>query len=66
MFGITFLNHPDLRRILTDYGFSGHPLCKDFPVTGFFDLYYDDVQQRLFYERVVLFQKLRLFEFKQP
>ena len=66
MFGISFLNHPDLRRILTDYGFAGHPLCKDFPLTGFLDLYYDEIQQRLFYEKVVLFQKLRLFEFKQP
>lgn len=66
MFGILFFGHPDLRRILTDYGFEGHPLCKDFPLTGFFDLYYDEIQQRLFYEKVVLFQKLRLFEFKQP
>lgn len=59
MFGIFFSGHPDLRRILTDYGFQGHPLRKDFPVTGFFEIYYNDSTKRLAYEPVELAQESR-------
>jgi NADH-quinone oxidoreductase subunit C len=66
MFGIMFSNHPDLRRILTDYGFSGHPLRKDFPLTGFVEMRYDDVQKRCVYEPVKLPQDYRVFDFESP
>jgi len=65
-FGIFFLNHPDLRRILTDYGFSGYPLRKDFPVTGFLQISYKLNHRRLVYEPLKLQQELRFFEFKSP
>ncbi|MBI1239612.1 MAG: NADH-quinone oxidoreductase subunit C [Alphaproteobacteria bacterium] len=66
LFGILFSNHPDLRRILTDYGFSGHPLRKDFPLTGFVELRYDDAQKRVVYEPVKLTQEFRTFDFMSP
>lgn len=59
LFGIFFVGHPDLRRILTDYGFQGHPLRKDFPLTGFFEIYYNDNTKRLSYEPVELAQECR-------
>ncbi len=61
MFGIYFLNHPDLRRMLTDYGFKGHPLRKDFPLTGYVEVRYDDFVKRLLYEKVSLAQEYRIF-----
>jgi len=61
MFGIFFLQHTDLRRILTDYGFKGFPLRKDFPLTGYIELRYDDFKQDIVYEPVVLAQELRFF-----
>jgi len=64
MFGIFFYKHPDLRRILTDYGFLGFPLRKDFPLSGFLELYYDDSQKRLIYEPVSLAQEYRNFDFE--
>jgi NADH dehydrogenase (ubiquinone) Fe-S protein 3 len=66
MFGIYFCNHPDLRRILTDYGFNGYPLRKDFPLTGFLELRYNDQKAALIYERLTLAQEYRTFNFLNP
>jgi NADH dehydrogenase (ubiquinone) Fe-S protein 3 len=66
MFGIFFTNHPDLRRILTDYGFEGHPLRKDFPLSGFLEVYYNELKKRVVYEPIHLSQQYRLFEFNSP
>lgn len=66
LYGILFSGHPDLRRILTDYGFEGHPLRKDFPLTGFVEVRYDDEQKRVLYERVKLQQEFRNFDFLSP
>ena len=66
MYGILFSGHPDLRRILTDYGFQGYPLRKDFPLTGYVEVRYDDEQKRVVYEPVKLTQEFRSFDFESP
>jgi NADH-quinone oxidoreductase subunit C len=66
LYGIYFADHPDLRRILTDYGFEGHPLRKDFPLTGYVEVRYDDAQKRVVYEPVKLTQDFRTFDFLSP
>ncbi|MEQ9693645.1 NADH-quinone oxidoreductase subunit C [Shimia sp. SDUM112013] len=66
MFGIIFADHPDLRRLLTDYGFRGHPLRKDFPTTGYTEVRYDEAEKRVVYEPVSLTQEYRQFDFMSP
>jgi NADH-quinone oxidoreductase subunit C len=66
LYGVIFTGHPDMRRILTDYGFDGHPLRKDFPLTGFVEVRYDDQEKRVVYEPVRLNQEFRNFDFLSP
>ena len=66
MYGVKFKNHPDLRRILTDYGFKGHPLRKDFPLTGFNEVRYSEKDKKVIYEPVKLEQNYRNFDFESP
>jgi len=66
LYGIAFTGHPDMRRLLTDYGFDGHPLRKDFPLTGFVEVRYDDEQKRVVYDKVKLAQEFRTFDFLSP
>jgi len=66
MYGVFFSEHPDLRRMLSDYGFEGHPLRKDFPVTGHVQVRYDEAQKRVVYEPVTLTQEFRNFDFVSP
>jgi NADH-quinone oxidoreductase subunit C len=66
MFGVFFKNNNDLRRILTDYGFEGHPLRKDFPMTGFVEIRYDDTEKKIVQELLEVSQEYRVFNFKSP
>ena len=66
LFGIQFINHPDLRRIMTDYNFEGHPLRKDFPLTGHTEVRYDDLEKKVIYEPVKLAQEYRNFDYMSP
>jgi NADH-quinone oxidoreductase subunit C len=66
LYGVIFTGHPDMRRLLTDYGFDGHPLRKDFPTTGFVEVRYDDQEKRVLYEPVRLNQEFRKFDFLSP
>ena len=66
LFGIQFLNHPDLRRIMTDYNFEGYPLRKDFPLTGHTEVRYDDLEKKVIYEPVKLTQEFRNFDYMSP
>ena len=66
LYGVIFAGHPDMRRLLTDYGFDGHPLRKDFPLTGFVEVRYDDQEKRVLYEPVRLNQEFRKFDFLSP
>lgn len=66
LYGVLFTGHPDMRRLLTDYGFEGHPLRKDFPLTGFVEVRWDDAQKRVLYEPVRLNQEFRNFDFLSP
>jgi NADH-quinone oxidoreductase subunit C len=66
LYGVIFTGHPDMRRLLTDYGFDGHPLRKDFPLTGFVEVRYDDQEKRVVYEPVRLNQEFRKFDFLSP
>jgi NADH-quinone oxidoreductase subunit C len=66
LYGVIFVGHPDMRRLLTDYGFDGHPLRKDFPTTGFVEVRYDDAEKRVVYEPVRLTQEFRKFDFLSP
>ena len=66
LFGIQFVNHPDLRRIMTDYNFEGHPLRKDFPLSGHTEVRYDDLEKKIVYEPVKLTQEYRNFDYMSP
>ena len=66
LFGIKFINHPDLRRIMTDYNFEGHPLRKDFPLTGHTEVHYNDLEKKVVYEPVKLSQEFRNFDYSSP
>src|SRR5215813_13003287 len=66
LYGVLFSGHPDMRRLLTDYGFQGHPLRKDFPLTGFVEVRWDDEQKRVVYDKVRLAQEIRTFDFLSP